>query len=393
MRSLQNFLTAGCLCAAVGVFTAAPVHAQQLNTVKKKNAKTNAAPAGTTQTEPASRDRVIIDRQALKLIDPKTYQVPLQLSPIRSVELSSAVAGVVRTVHLKSGDKVNAQTEAVRLDSTEQQLLLEQAKADYDAVQVEQRRAQKQNDADLIELTEAKLHAAKAGLDLATYRLDQTRIRAPFGGEVFRVHVTEGQYVRAGEPLMQIGDTSRLQVEIPVDRKDVSAGKTLSLRVEETPVEGKVAHVLPLSEVFEPLRNVLPSAASAVVVLDNPQGQFHVGQTVYAPLIPRQPIAEVPISSIANGPEGSRKVQVVREHIVRDIRVDLLGQIGNDRIYVSGPFAAADEVVVRASRELPDGTQIRPVSTASAQGAASPRSAESRSAAPRSETKSSKPDF
>jgi hypothetical protein len=45
---------------------------------------------------------------------------------------------------------------------------------------------------------------------------------------------------------------------------------------------------------------------------------------------------------------------------VRDVPVELLGQVGPDRIYVSGPFRNDDELIVRSSRELPDGTRVRP---------------------------------
>jgi len=44
--------------------------------------------------------------------------------------------------------------------------------------------------------------------------------------------------------------------------------------------------------------------------------------------------------------------------------VQLLAQVGLERVFVSGPFLEADEAIVRSSQSLPDGTQIRPSTAA-----------------------------
>jgi hypothetical protein len=53
-------------------------------------------------------------------------------------------------------------------------------------------------------------------------------------------------------------------------------------------------------------------------------------------------------------------VQVLREDVVRDIPIQPLGQPTAERVLVSGSFVEGDELIVSASRELADGTQIRP---------------------------------
>ena len=92
---------------------------------------------------------------------------------------------------------------------------------------------------------------------------------------------------------------------------------------------------------------------------DNHDGKIKVGQTVYAPLIPRQPVVEVPVPAIGNLADGHRKVQVLRQSVVRDISVALLGQVGSTRVFVSGPFAEGDEVVYESSHQLSDGFQLK----------------------------------
>ena len=143
----------------------------------------------------------------------QSYQAPLRLEPLTSLELVAQVDGVVTNLSVKPGDKISAQSEAVRLESTERQLELDRAKAVYRAAQLEQAAASAQ----AAELATAKLDVAKFELQLAQHRLDQTMIRAPFTGTITRVHVVPGQFVRTGQPLVthtKAGNTIReTQVE------------------------------------------------------------------------------------------------------------------------------------------------------------------------------------
>jgi len=319
------------------------------------------------KTSANAPERVFIRREAVRLIDPESFQVPLQLRPMRTVQLSAPVDGIVSAVLFKPGQSANAQAEAIRLDSREQELLFERAKALHRVAQIEAERAKASSDAGLIELAEAKLVAARANLDLAKLRLERTNVRVPFTAEVFRVQAIEGLFVRAGDPLMSLGDTSQLQVEIPVDRSKVTAGTSIAFSVEAAKATGRIENILPLHKRFEPLRKLLNSIASATVLLDNSNEQWHVGQTVFTELMPRNWVAEIPTSCLRNqddddrksSEDWERKVQVVRREVIREIPVRLLGPAGPERVYVTGPFGKGDEAVLSSSVDLPDGTQIR----------------------------------
>lgn len=360
---------AALLTMAASAFAMSPAH----SFAQPADAQDAQSPPAQSPSAAAGAGPVVINREALRLIDPKAFQVTLQLEPIRSVEVAAPAEGRVQSVPAKSGETVDVQAEVVRLDSTEQQLELERARSNYKVAQIEAKRTTAKGEPDASDLADARLAAAKAELDLASYRAERASVRAPLKGKVFRVHVVEGQFVQIGNPLLMIGDTSKLKVEIPVDRKDpeIAAGKQIEIRIEDQTIKGTIETVLPLSPRFEPIRELINSVATAVVVVDNAGGKFAVGQTVYAPLIPRNTVTEIPTAALANVAEGGRKVQVVREDVIRDVKIELLGQVGDDRVYVSGPFADKDELVVSASQELPDGTRIRPSAGVPASGAAS----------------------
>ncbi|OYW18924.1 MAG: hypothetical protein B7Z55_09770 [Planctomycetales bacterium 12-60-4] len=176
-----------------------------------------------------------------------------------------------------------------------------------------------------------------------------------------RILVVEGQYVRAGDPLVEVGDSSRVKVEVPTERSAATKGSQVTVKIESVEVQGVIEAILPLNPAFDPLRDLFESITSAVVVFDNADGRLFAGQTVYVPLIPRNPVVQVASSSILNTADGARKVQVLRGAVVRDLTVTLMGPVGIDRLYVAGPFSVNDEVIYETSHQLPDGFQLRPL--------------------------------
>ncbi len=319
-----------------------------------------AKPADTKGPLPVANpgDQVLVKREAARLIDPEKYRSHLYLEPIVSVTLSAPFDGIVRQVSVKSNSTTKSQSELVRLENTVQKLQLARAQAAYKAASIEQKLADKKDD-NQVSLASAKLEAAKAELDLAQHFVDQSTIRSPMNGEVLRVLVTEGQYVRAGDPLLVVGDLTKMRVEIPGERNALVKDQAYTLKVEQADVEGKIEAVLPLSPRFDPLRDLFESIACAQVVIENANGKYKPGQTVYVPLIPRFPVVEVPAGAIGNGGDGNRRVQVLRQWTVRDLPVTLMGPIGNQRLFVSGAFAEGDEVIYEASHTLPDGFVLK----------------------------------
>lgn len=309
--------------------------------------------AATTQAE----HEVVIKREALSLTDPKEFKVLLQLSPIKSLELTAPIDGYVRGISAKLSQKLTKEGEALRLDDARATLLVKRAKAQLQAAKLEKKLAKA--DADAGQLADLRIEASQADLDLAQADAERLVIRAPFAGDIVHIAVVEGQFVRAGDRLATLVDTSRLQVEIPIERSKTSAGSTIDLKVEDTAIKAKVEAVLSPPARFEPLRDLCESLAAGVATVDNPQGKLQAGQAVYLNLVPVHPVASVPTAAVSNVPDGTRKVQVLRENVVRNIVVTAMARVGTERVFVSGPFQPGDEVITGASRELADGTPVR----------------------------------
>ncbi len=326
----------------------------------------------------AENQQAVIERLPLVLRDPITYQTLLHLAPAVAIDVVSPIDGVVSSIPVELGQKSARQSEAARLESTERQLELDRATAAFHASQLEQQSAE----SGAAELAAARLDVAKADLKLAEYRLEQSVLRIPFDSTVTAVHVVPGQFVRAGQPVVTVSDLTRLAVDVPVDRNAVKAGDTFELKIEDSTASGTVESIEPLQERFNPLRALFLSVATARVIVDNSAGKFSNGQTVHSDLIPKHPVTEVPTLALGNTPEGQRRVQVIREGIVRDIGVTILGQEGDEYVFISGRFGPTDELVVKSSQELLDGMRVVP----SAGDATQPQTARNNSNRPATRT-------
>ncbi len=319
--------------------------------------------AASKAAPPPAEEPVTIKREPLTLIEARTYRVPLQLEPIRTLELVSPVDGVVRSVSAKAGGKVTKESTVLQLDETAATLRVKRAKANLLAAKIEKKAADASKDETRIELANARLEVAEAEVSLEELALQSLSIRAKFAGEITRVFVSDGDYVRAGEPLAILIDSTRLQVELPVDRESSKVGGTTKFKVEATDVEGKFSAIIPLAVRFDPLREIAEGLASGIVEIDNAGGKFFPGQGVFTTLIPAATVCEVASTAVSNLPDGSRKVQVLRDNIVRTLPVTVHSRQGADRVFVSGPFRKGDELIASSSRELADGTPVRAAAT------------------------------
>jgi len=318
----------------------------------------NAQPTGT---------QLIIKREAIHPISPDKFRVPISLTPTRQLDIRSLNEGIVQNIRVQPGGKVSAQEEVLRIESAKAIKQLERAKANLKVATIRRDLARGQSGPQSqanLDLAEAELDVAEADLDLAQLNFDNTSIRAPFAGEILDVPVTVGTFVSEGDLLMVLRDSSQLTARVPVDRQKVKQGDTLEVQLDNGKAEGKVQTVLPLTNEWQALRQLIDTAAIAVVVIDNKDRRFEDGQTVYSEIVPRQSVVEVPNTALKNSETGARLVQVLRDNLVRDIEVELLGSIGDSRSYVAGPFQNDDELITESSQLLLDGTVVMPATQA-----------------------------
>lgn len=308
--------------------------------------------------EEEAQEKIIVEHQALNPIPAKTYHVSLELVPSQFVTIVAPQDGVIEDLDAAPGKSVTEGALLFEMENSEQKLLKQKAEAQVALHKLKVEQARKRKDADAEAVAAAELAVADIDLKLADLRLQRTTVRALFPSKVFQVHVREKEFVTADQPIVDVGNDSTMRVLIPIDRKITKVGDVVTLNVEGVDVDGKVTRLAAAPERFAALRDVYESLAAAEVEIDNRSGRFLLGQTAYAPLIPREPVAEIPNSAIAAGADSGRKVQVLRHYVVHDVPVKVLAPVGESRSFVTGAFGPDDELIVSTSTELADGTQL-----------------------------------
>lgn len=312
------------------------------------------------QQPSGAQQPVVIQRRMIRLTPPDAYQFAISLSASRELTVHAPFDAKARTVSAQAGKKVLPQAELVALESTRLELTHKRATAALEVAEAMLRAARSSGKPEQVQLGEAQVALAQAEFALSTFDNAQTSLRAPYEATVLTVHAQNGQEIKQGDPLVTIGDLTSLECRVPVDRKAVKAGQTITLTIEDAAVVGLVESVEPVSEDQQRLRDLAVSVAMAVVSVRNADGKLARGQAVYPNIVPNDPVARVPLESVSTTTGGRRVVKVLREYVIREVPVVLHGQIGQGDVFVSGPFTKHDEVIISASVELADLTAVRP---------------------------------
>ncbi len=223
-------------------------------------------------------------------VEPRTF--PGILLPGRTALLKSQYDGVLEKVVALVGDRVGAgqllcqlvaEQEKVERDRAE--ALLKKTEADLDRARRLHSKGGTSDEA--LEKAETEYKLAKADFDLASIRLEEHSVRAPFAGVVAERYVDTGASVEAGDPLIRVTALSplRLEVLLPETMLPSFKGPTvvqLSTSFPDTtidvPVDLGVIVVDPSSGMF-PLQ----------IEIDNAEGRLVPGVScaVSVPAVPR----------------------------------------------------------------------------------------------------------
>lgn len=150
-----------------------------------------------------------------------------QVEPWRSVEVRAQVNGLVETRPLAIGSRVKSGELLLKLATDDRAVQLARATADLQQREAElaggQRLHERQlvSDTELLRLASEKARAA-ADFENARLALRNTRIRAPFSGQLDKLPVESGDFVQSGQSLLTLVDITRLKITAQVAQQNVA---------------------------------------------------------------------------------------------------------------------------------------------------------------------------
>jgi len=178
------------------------------------------------------------------------------LAPVRGVDVTTEIAGLVRKVNFKSGDEVKAGQVLFELnaDADLAQLRALQASADIAGTTLKRDKLQLAAQAisqAQVDNDEAELKSRQALAAQQQALVDKKTIRAPFAGKLGITSINPGQYLNPGDTLVTLQTIDTVYVDFYVPQKQVaglSVGQKLKLTSDGYPgvsFDAKVTAISP----------------------------------------------------------------------------------------------------------------------------------------------------
>jgi len=293
-----------------------------------------------------------------------------RLAPVPggAAQLTSPADAVVQRVFVQVGDRVNAGTILVQLDSPELQTRAEELSA---AAEVARQDEQRQSDLYSQGITsrkqlqerQASARAAESAARAAKALLKRASVASPIRGAVQRVAVQTGERVESGGMLVEVVDGSRLDLVA-----QVPAAPLALLRV------GQVAHVLPEGAAapaegrviaIAPAVDSLTNAATVILRVPNAGLALRAGTGAVATIVTgvQRDALIVPDSALVLVGDAMTIFVIDADSVAhaRSVRVGL--RQGN-RVEVTGDLKAGELIVTANAFGLSDGMRVTAVAKA-----------------------------
>ncbi|NQW94443.1 MAG: efflux RND transporter periplasmic adaptor subunit [Polaromonas sp.] len=355
-----------------------------LRIVSDRKAKQQAlavAPKQVTSVELADSDVV----KAQKLEISQGLTVSGSLKAVNSAVIKARVAGELQGLTVREGDFIKAGQIIARIDASDLQSRVRQAREQADSAKAQVDVAQRQYDNNkalvdqgfisktALDTSLANLNAAQstyqaalAGTDVAKKSVDDTVLKAPISGQVAQRMAQTGERVGIDARIIEIVDLSRLELEAALSAADstqIQVGQTAELQIEGSPkaVMARVVRINPTAQAGS--RSVLAylsienSAASASQnTLPFRQGLFAQGTLGTA----RASLLAVPLASVRTD-KPAPYVQAIENGQVVHKTVELGARGSTDGVDVVAVTGLNDSAVVIRGNigSLREGTQVK----------------------------------
>lgn len=314
----------------------------------------------------------------------QTLRLSGALRAVSQAAVKAKVAGEVREVLVREGEPVKAGQVLIRIDPTEYQARVEQARGSLMASRGQLDIATKSRDnnqalvskgfisqtafdnaASQYDIARANLESAKGAFDVAQKALNDTVIRAPISGLVAARSVQPGEKVSVDNRLLDVVDLRQMEMEAAVPTADlahVKVGQEVTVSIEglSNSLAGRVARINPATQAGS--RSVL-----VYIQVDNPDGALRIGMFGEAQLTlaKKENVLTVPQTAVRSQ-AGADFIYVVDNGSLKraPVVLGLKGLQGGEPVAeVANGIAPGTRIVKNNLGTLIDGTAVRMAGT------------------------------
>lgn len=302
------------------------------------------------------------------------------LRAFNQASVKAKVAGEVREVLVREGEAVLAGQVIIKMDASDYQSRVDQAKGALQAARGQQEIATKARDnnkalldkgfisktafdnaASQFDIAAANVESARGALDVAQKALADTVIRAPISGLVSMRMVQPGEKVSADNRLLDVVDLRQMEMEAAVPAGDimhVALGQEVQVRVEgmPAPLAGKVVRINPATQAGS--RSIM-----VYIQIDNPQAALRVGMFGEARLTTAKKagVLTVPQTAVQSD-AGKTFVYAIEDSklVQKPVTLGIQGDDGEGgAVEVVGGVADGAQIVKANLGTLRSGTTVR----------------------------------
>ena len=335
--------------------------------VKYRRIQTAMAQSGSYQPPPEAVTTVIAKQEEWQ----GTLGAIGTVAAVNGVIVSADLPGVVQKITFQSGDRVEAGAILVQLDTRQEQAQLAAAQAKLDLTKMNLDRIRGLREQGINSQTDydtavAEQKEAEGNVGEIKATIERKEIRAPFAGILGIRQVNLGQYLKSGDPIVQLQSHDPIYVNFDVPQQElvrVRVGGPVTVSAEGPPPIEMTGRITAIDSVVdESTRNVRVQAT-----FENRQGRIRPGMfvTARALLDARQPVVTLPASAISYAPFGDSVFVVgdlkdAKGATYRGVRQQFvkLGGARGDQISIVTGVKAGDEVVTSGVFKLRNGAAV-----------------------------------
>lgn len=258
------------------------------------------------------------------------------------VAVRARVDGIVKQIHLHPEASVAPNTPVLELDASRLEQQREPLKSAFLESYQSLRLTRKGNDALATAEAEARAQSDASAYDILLFDIAQYQCRTPIGGQLSSINVKAGEFVRQGETVAEILDTSRFTVDVLLRSGKGQLGDHVAVIINGKLVDGTIEQLEPLSGEQNAAARLGEQLVTATLAIKN-NGQLQQGQSV----IPVQQLyANVPTKSLGTAGDGSPLLRVMRGTETIEIPAVLLSALKEGQQVVMAKLEPGDLAVV-----------------------------------------------
>ncbi len=310
----------------------------------------------------------------------EVLQVPGSVLAAQSADLAFEVAGRMLDRMVDEGQIVQTGEVVAKLDARDYVAQRDSARAQRDTAKSDYERyaeAFKGNAVTAQDVSRSKGHldVTEADLNIAQKALEDTELRAPFGGRIVARLVEDFANVQAKEPVLSLQDESSLELRVDVAERDWVRGDGSLTREQLTARINPIVHIASLpgrefpAYVKEMSASADPVTRTYRVTLgfeppkDASVSPGMTGSVVAARNVVHQSaedVLSVPANTITADDVGNPFVWVVDPSSMRVRKQEVqLGELSGSNVNIASGLSVGDQVITSGVNSLSENMLVR----------------------------------